>query len=268
LFCISAETDVGVARLMDFIAKYGSSPFDRAKVMAFDGFGHQVEVALTRSEPVAQVFKTMNEEHFGELSFFRVYAGQVRTGWSCTTVHEALPSGLARSIYSMGAIVLRGRTAVGRHRCHGKAERHPPRQHPLLGESTCETPSARISEALSPRCKRRPEARKTKSRLGLPPCTARILHFNLRRTPNYAKLSWPRRANSISMLSRSGSVAGSTSTSIFVEPRVRFRETNNSSAEADLSPQKAVRRLWPVRRGASAHYAGGARLGHHIFRVA
>jgi len=31
-FCISAETGVGVARLMDFIAKYGSSPVDREKV--------------------------------------------------------------------------------------------------------------------------------------------------------------------------------------------------------------------------------------------
>jgi elongation factor G len=80
LFCISAETDVGVARLMDFIAKYGSSPADRAKVAALDSDGKEAEVALTGSEPVAQVFKTMNEEHFGELSFFRVYSGTVRTG--------------------------------------------------------------------------------------------------------------------------------------------------------------------------------------------
>src|SRR4029077_20362270 len=28
LFCISAETDIGVARLLDFIAKYGASPGD------------------------------------------------------------------------------------------------------------------------------------------------------------------------------------------------------------------------------------------------
>jgi elongation factor G len=80
LFCISAEMDVGVARLMDFIAKYGPSPIDRAKVTARDGYGSEVEVALTSSEPVAHVFKTMHEEHFGELSFFRVYSGTVRTG--------------------------------------------------------------------------------------------------------------------------------------------------------------------------------------------
>jgi elongation factor G len=80
LFCVSAETDVGVARLMDFIAKYGSSPVDRTKVIARDANGREVEVALTGSEPVAHVFKTMHEEHFGELSFFRVYSGTVKTG--------------------------------------------------------------------------------------------------------------------------------------------------------------------------------------------
>jgi elongation factor G len=80
LFCISAETDVGVARLMDFIAKYGSSPVDRAKVAGLDAGDNGIEVALTDSEPVAQVFKIMNEEQFGELWFLRVYAGAVRTG--------------------------------------------------------------------------------------------------------------------------------------------------------------------------------------------
>jgi elongation factor G len=34
LFAVSAETNVGVARLLDFIAKYGSSPVDREKVTA------------------------------------------------------------------------------------------------------------------------------------------------------------------------------------------------------------------------------------------
>src|SRR4030095_13981019 len=39
LFCVSAETDVGVARLMDFIAKYGSSPVDHERVAATDSDG-------------------------------------------------------------------------------------------------------------------------------------------------------------------------------------------------------------------------------------
>jgi elongation factor G len=81
LFCTSATSSVGVARLLDFIAKYGSSPLDHEKVDAEDArSGAQLQVKLGGTEPVLQVFKTMNEEHFGELSFFRIYSGQITTG--------------------------------------------------------------------------------------------------------------------------------------------------------------------------------------------
>jgi elongation factor G len=80
LFAVSAETNVGVARLMDFIAKYGSSPLDRSEVDALDSAGNHVTVALSRPNPVAYVFKTMNEPGVGELSLFRVYSGTVASG--------------------------------------------------------------------------------------------------------------------------------------------------------------------------------------------
>jgi elongation factor G len=65
---------------MDFMAKYGSSPVDRAKVKATDGGSKEVEVALTDADPVLYVFKTMSEAQFGELSFFRIYSGSVKFG--------------------------------------------------------------------------------------------------------------------------------------------------------------------------------------------
>ena len=80
LWPVSAETNVGVARLMDFIAKYGSSPMDRADVPARDASGLPGSVPLTQAEPVLYVFKTMNEPGVGELSLFRVFAGTVRSG--------------------------------------------------------------------------------------------------------------------------------------------------------------------------------------------
>jgi elongation factor G len=81
LFCTSATLNVGVARLLDFIAKYGSSPLDHEKVEVEDArSGGPLEVKLGGGEPVLQVFKTMNEEHFGELSFFRIYSGEIKTG--------------------------------------------------------------------------------------------------------------------------------------------------------------------------------------------
>jgi elongation factor G len=80
VFCTAAESNIGVARLMDFIAKYGSSPVDRPKVEAVDADGNTVEIALTNPDPVLYVFKTMSEAQFGELSFFRVYSGSVKFG--------------------------------------------------------------------------------------------------------------------------------------------------------------------------------------------
>jgi elongation factor G len=80
VFVTSAENNIGVVRLMDFIAKYGSSPVDRQKVDATDANGNPVEVALKDPDPVCYVFKTMSEAQFGELSFFRVYSGSVKFG--------------------------------------------------------------------------------------------------------------------------------------------------------------------------------------------
>jgi elongation factor G len=80
LFAVSAETDVGIARLMDFIAKYGSSPLDRAEVPAIDASGLPGSVPLSQPEPVVYIFKTMNEPGVGELSLFRVFSGSVKAG--------------------------------------------------------------------------------------------------------------------------------------------------------------------------------------------
>src|SRR5664280_1039135 len=80
LFAVSAETNVGVARLMDFIAKYGSSPADRADVKAADANGKELSVSLTDPDPVCYIFKTMSEAQFGELSFFRIYSGSIKFG--------------------------------------------------------------------------------------------------------------------------------------------------------------------------------------------
>ncbi len=80
LFCVSAENNIGVARLMDFIAKYGSSPVDRKKIPVLGSNGNEMEVSFDGGDTAAYVFKTMSESHFGELSFFRVYSGTVNSG--------------------------------------------------------------------------------------------------------------------------------------------------------------------------------------------
>ena len=80
VFAASAVKNVGVSRILDFIAKYGSSPVDRAMVAAKALDGADVSVALDDGQSVAFVFKTMHETHVGNLSFFRVYSGDVVSG--------------------------------------------------------------------------------------------------------------------------------------------------------------------------------------------
>lgn len=80
LFCSSAEINIGARGIMDFIAEYGSSPVDRAKVSAVNAEGNEVPIELTGQDPVLYVFKTLSEAHLGEMSFFRVYSGIVHSG--------------------------------------------------------------------------------------------------------------------------------------------------------------------------------------------
>ena len=81
LLVTAAETNVGVARLMDFIAKYGSSPDDRQTIGAIaTATGSPVLVRLDGGEPVAYVFKTLTDPQAGDLSIFRVYSGTIKPG--------------------------------------------------------------------------------------------------------------------------------------------------------------------------------------------
>ena len=80
VFAVSSVKNVGVSRVLDFVAKYGSSPVDRAKVAAKSLEGENVSVALDDGQTVAYVFKSMHEAHVGNLSFFRVYSGDVVSG--------------------------------------------------------------------------------------------------------------------------------------------------------------------------------------------
>jgi elongation factor G len=80
VYAASGVRNVGVSRILDFIAKYGASPVDRATVAAKSPNGGDVTVALNDGQTVAFVFKTMHENHVGNLSFFRVYSGDVVSG--------------------------------------------------------------------------------------------------------------------------------------------------------------------------------------------
>jgi elongation factor G len=88
LYAAAGARNIGVSRLLDFIAKFGASPVDRAAVAAKSSSGAEVTVGLGDAQSVAFVFKTVHETHVGNLSFFRVYSGDVTSGSELVNVNR------------------------------------------------------------------------------------------------------------------------------------------------------------------------------------
>ena len=82
VFCVAGKTNTGVKRMMDILAKYAPCAGDFEEVVGTKP-GSDEEVIHGSSENdslAARVFKTISEEHIGEMSFFRVYSGKVNAG--------------------------------------------------------------------------------------------------------------------------------------------------------------------------------------------
>ncbi|MDA0345908.1 MAG: elongation factor G [Verrucomicrobia bacterium] len=79
-FATSAQKDIGVSRLMETIAKYGSSPLDRKRVSVEDNGNPDATIHLDDIDPACYIWKTISEPHVGELSFCRMYSGNIKPG--------------------------------------------------------------------------------------------------------------------------------------------------------------------------------------------
>ncbi len=82
VFATSAARAIGINNFLDFAASYFPSPAERGgeeAIMA--GTTNKVIVKPDpKGEPVLFVFKTISEQHVGELSLFKVFSGTVRAG--------------------------------------------------------------------------------------------------------------------------------------------------------------------------------------------
>lgn len=77
LFCLSAERNMGSGRLMGFIDNVCPSANEMPPQIAKNG----EKLMCDANEPACIfIFKTTNESHVGELSFFKVYSGTVKSG--------------------------------------------------------------------------------------------------------------------------------------------------------------------------------------------
>ncbi len=82
VFAMSSSKGVGVNNFLDFIASYSPSPADRGGEEAVVKETEKTQKVLPdpSGEPVLFVFKTISEQHVGELSLFKVYSGTVNAG--------------------------------------------------------------------------------------------------------------------------------------------------------------------------------------------
>ena len=80
VFATVATNGVGVNNFLDFVADFFPSPSDQKPLIGKLN-DDEVEIKVDENgEPVLQVFKTMSEQHVGELSIFKVYSGVLEAG--------------------------------------------------------------------------------------------------------------------------------------------------------------------------------------------
>ncbi len=82
VFAVSSIRGVGINNFLDFAANYFPSPADRGGEEAAlkDSKNKVIVKPDPKGEPVLFVFKTISEQHVGELSLFKVYSGSVHAG--------------------------------------------------------------------------------------------------------------------------------------------------------------------------------------------
>lgn len=74
VLCTSAKSNMGIARLMDFINNSLVSPDEAPLMKTTEG----KEIACKATDPAtAYVFKTSIEQHIGEVSFFKILSGEI-----------------------------------------------------------------------------------------------------------------------------------------------------------------------------------------------
>ena len=80
VFCTSGEKNIGSKRVIDFMSKYATTAADVKGYTAKDASGKELKVLPSDPNLSAYVFKTLSEEHVGELSFFKVVSGKLFPG--------------------------------------------------------------------------------------------------------------------------------------------------------------------------------------------
>ncbi len=99
VFCVASKVNIGVDRLLDFIAVSAPSPADMPPVKNSKGN----EIKCSDAGPASVfVFKTTIEEHIGEINYFRVLSGKINENLDVVNTSNGTKERLAQIFICAG----------------------------------------------------------------------------------------------------------------------------------------------------------------------
>ncbi len=103
VLCGAATAEIGVEELLDFMVDCLPSPLDAADRTAKDKAGEEVEIKPDPNAPLAaHVFKTMTDPYIGQLTYFRVFSGTVKTDRGFYNANEGVHERISNLLIMQG----------------------------------------------------------------------------------------------------------------------------------------------------------------------
>lgn len=91
IFAISVSKAAGINNFMNFVSKYFPSPVDQKPAKAIKD-EKEIEVICSQHGPLGMlVFKSLNEQHLGELSIYKIYSGTLTGGIDLVNLSKGKP---------------------------------------------------------------------------------------------------------------------------------------------------------------------------------
>ena len=165
VFCCSALDNRGVKEVLDEVVDILPSPLDVAPIKgtSTNGGGEVVCAPDAAAPTAALVFKTLSEQHLGDLSLVRVYSGRLEAGKELMNTTRNRAEKMSTLYHLVGKERLDCTGPRRRHRRRGQAQGDPHRRHP--GRQVASGRPARpTSPARSRRSASTPRTRATRRR--------------------------------------------------------------------------------------------------------
>ena len=102
--CASAINNMGPKRLLDIITNFCPSPKNVGEVKGLHPkSGEEVTRKISTDEPAsALIFKTISEQHIGELLFFKVFSGSIKSGMDLENTSRNVTERIGQISYMNG----------------------------------------------------------------------------------------------------------------------------------------------------------------------